>query len=112
MEISIENAGPFNSVRLYGQLDSKGAGSIYDTIVGLGSLGPGKVIVNVGSVTRVTRAGCSALIVAAKLFHTRTGERLHIYEASPAFISVLEGSGCDHFVQIHSTPHFGISFAA
>lgn len=112
MEISIENAGPFNSVRLYGQLDSRGAGSIYDTIVGLGSLGPGKVVVNVGSVTLVTRAGCRALIVAAKMLHSKTGEKLVINDASPEFASVFAGSGFDHLIKVEPSSEWQFNSAA
>ncbi|MEO0697828.1 MAG: hypothetical protein AAFY84_17225 [Pseudomonadota bacterium] len=112
MEVSIENAGPYNSVRLYGQLDSKGAGSIYDTIVGLGALGPGKVVVNVAAVTHATRAGCRALIVAAKMLHTRTGEKLLIDGASAEMVSILGGAGFDHLIVIHQSSHPVAAFAA
>ena len=112
MEISIENAGPHNSVRLYGKLDSRGAGAIYDTIVELGSLGPGKVVVNVGSVTHATRAGCRALIVAAKMLHTRTGEKLLIDDATPEIASILNGAGFSHLMQVHLRPEGRVNFAA
>ncbi|MEM1274061.1 MAG: STAS domain-containing protein [Pseudomonadota bacterium] len=100
MEISIENAGPFTRVRLYGRLDGKGMGSIYDTIVGLGSLGPGKLIVNLSDVDQATRAGTRALIIAAKMRHTRIGEKLVIEDASPEIAAVLKGSGVDHFIEV------------
>ncbi|MEM1362076.1 MAG: STAS domain-containing protein [Pseudomonadota bacterium] len=100
MNISIENVGPYNSVRLYGRLDSVGAGSIYDAIVGLGSLGPGKVIVNMEAVTQATRAGCRALIVSAKMLHAKTGEKLLIYDASHEFAAILEGAGYDHLIEV------------
>ncbi|MDP5220806.1 STAS domain-containing protein [Ruegeria sp. 2205SS24-7] len=112
MEISIENAGPYNSVRLYGQLDSKGAGSIYDTIVELGSLGPGKVIISVAGVTHATRAGCRALIVAAKMLHARTGEKLLVYDASPELVTILRGAGFDHLIVIYPSQHPLAAFAA
>lgn len=112
MEISIENAGPYNSVRLYGQLDSKGAGSIYDTIVELGCLGPGKVVVSVAAVTHVTRAGCRALIVAAKMLHARTGEKLLINDASPEMLSILSGAGFDHLILVRPCPHPLAAFVA
>jgi len=112
MEISVENAGPYNSVRLYGRLDSKGAGSIYDAIVELGSLGAGKVVVSVAAVTHVTRAGCSALIVAAKMLHARTGERLLINDASPEFVSILSGAGFDHLILIQPASDPLAAFAA
>ncbi|MEM9573589.1 MAG: STAS domain-containing protein [Pseudomonadota bacterium] len=112
MEISIENAGPYHSVRLCGRLDSKGAGSIYDTIVELGALGPGKVVVNTADVTHATRAGCRALIVAAKLHHARTGEKLLIYGASGEMSSILGGAGFDHLILIHQGPHPVAAFAA
>lgn len=112
MEISIENAGPYNRVRLYGQLDSKGAGSVYDTIVELGSLGPSKVVVDAAAVTHATRAGCRALIVAAKMHHARTGEKLLIYGASGEMASILGGAGFDHLIEIHQGPHPVAAFAA
>ncbi len=112
MEISIENAGPYNSVRLHGQLDSKGAVSIYDTIVELGALGPGKVVVNATTVTHATRAGCRALIVAAKMHHARTGEKLLICGASGEMASILGGAGFDHSIEVHQGPHLVAAFAA
>lgn len=112
MEISIEYAGPYNSVRLYGQLDSKGAGSIYDMIVELGVLGPGKVVVNAAAVTHATRAGCRALIVAAKLHHARTGEKLLIHGATGEMASILGGAGFDHLIVIHQGPYPVAAFAA
>lgn len=112
MEISIENAGPYNSVRLYGQLDSKGAGSIYDTIVRLGALGPGKVVVNAAAVTHATRAGCRALVVAAKMLHTRTGEKLQIDGASAEMVTIIEGAGFDHLITIQQGPDPVAAFAA
>lgn len=105
MEISIENAGPFTSVRLYGSLDSRGAGSIYDAIIGLGSSGPGKVIVNMAAVTQATRAGSSALIVAAKMLRAKTGEKLLIYDASPEVAALVEGSGHDHLIEVHTSTY-------
>ncbi|MEM9229385.1 MAG: hypothetical protein AAGB10_07230 [Pseudomonadota bacterium] len=112
VEISIENAGPYNSVRLYGQLDSKGAGSIYDSIVELGSLGPGKVVVGVAGVTHATRAGCRALIVAAKMLQARTGQKLLIHGASAEMVSILSGAGFDHLIVIHQSSHPLVAFAA
>ena len=112
MEISIEDVGPYSSVKLYGRLDSKGAGEIYDTIVELGSLGPGKVVVSVGSVTHATRAGCKALIVAAKLLHTRTGEKLLINDAAPEIASILKGAGFDHLIDVDQGSESGVGFAA
>lgn len=111
MEISIENAGPYTSVRLYGCLDSKGAGSIYDAIVGLGSSGPGKVIVDMAAVTHATRAGSSALLVAAKMLRARTGEKLMIYDASREVAALIEGSGHDHLIEVHSSPKVRSQFA-
>ncbi|MEM1129943.1 MAG: STAS domain-containing protein [Pseudomonadota bacterium] len=112
MEISIENAGPYNSVRLYGQLDSQGAGSIYDAIVGLGSLGPGKVVVDMGSVTHATRAGCGALFVAAKLLHVRTGHKLFIYNTTCEIARLFESSGYNHMIQVHRRSRIQSAFAA
>ncbi|WP_305985162.1 STAS domain-containing protein [Roseibium sp. MMSF_3544] len=103
MEINTENAGPYTSVRLDGRLDSKGAGSIYDAIIGLGSLGPGKVIVNMAAVTHATRAGSGALIVAAKMLRVRTGEKLLIYNASPQVAALIDGSGHNHLIEVHSS---------
>ena len=102
MQINIENAGPYISVKLDGRLDSKGAGSIYDAIIGLGSLGPGRVIVNMAAVTHATRAGSSALIVAAKILRAKTGEKLLIYDASPQVAALLEGSVHNHLIDVHS----------
>ncbi|MEM0946431.1 MAG: STAS domain-containing protein [Pseudomonadota bacterium] len=112
MEISVENAGPYNSVRLYGQLDSCGAGAIYEAIVELGSKGPGRVVVSVAEVTFATRAGCGALFVAAKLLHTRTGERMQITDASPEIASILNGAGFDHLVEVQLRPEAGVAFVA
>lgn len=103
MEINIENAGPYTSVKLKGRLNSVGVGSIYDALIGLGSLGPGKVIVNMAAVTHATRAGSSALIVAAKMLRARTGEKLLICNASHQVASLIEGSGHNHLIEVHSS---------
>lgn len=103
MEINIEHAGPYTSVRLSGRLDSKGAGSIYDAIIGLGSLGPGKVVVNMAAVTQATRAGSSALIVAAKMLRANTGEKLLIHDASPQVAALVASSGHNHLIEVHSS---------
>lgn len=103
MEIKIASAGPYTSVKLNGRLDGVGVGSIYDAIIGLGSLGPGKVIVNMAAVTHATRAGSSALIVAAKMLRARTGEKLLIYDASPEVASLFKGSGHNHLIEVHSS---------
>ncbi|MEM6467622.1 MAG: STAS domain-containing protein [Pseudomonadota bacterium] len=100
MKLSIEDLGLYKSVKLYGRLDSQSAGPIYDTLVGLGSLGPGKVIVNMSSVTVATRAGCKGLIVAAKMLHARTGQKLSIYGASGQVGTVLDQSGYEHLMEV------------
>lgn len=108
MEISIENAGPYNS----GRLDSRRAASIYDAVVGLGSLRPGRVVLNLGSVTHATRAGCRAIFVAAKMLHTRTGVKLCIEDASPDMEELLEQAGFDHLITVHRHPAESIMRAA
>lgn len=104
MEISIENAGPYNCVRLYGRLDSRGAASIYDAVVGLGALEPGRVVLNLGAVTHATRAGCSAIFVAAKMLHTRTGAKLCVVDAAPDMERLLERAGFDHLITVQRHP--------
>jgi len=100
VKISIENAGPITRARLYGRLDSKGMGSIYDAIVHLGSLGPGKIIVDLSEADQATRAGTRAFIVAAKMLHTRVGEKLLVHDASPEVAAILESSGYDHLIDV------------
>ncbi|MCY4333458.1 MAG: hypothetical protein OXC60_02135 [Litoreibacter sp.] len=100
MKVSIEKTGPVTRVRLQGRLDSKGMGSVYDSIVNLGSIEPGKVMVYLSEVEQATRAGTKALIVAAKLLHTRTGEKLLVHDASRDIAAILEGSGYDHLFDV------------
>lgn len=103
MEITIENAGQFSSVRLYGNLDSQGAGSVYDTIVGFGSTGPGHVVLHLGAVTSATRAGCRVIFVAAKLLQVRTGEKMLICDAPPNVAQLLRNAGFAHCIEILET---------
>ncbi|MEM1131166.1 MAG: STAS domain-containing protein [Pseudomonadota bacterium] len=100
MELSIENAGPYVSVRLYGHLDSRGSGDIYDAVVGLGALGPGHVVLDLEAVTGATRAGCGVIFVAAKMLLVRSGRKLHIYNASPEVADILTKAGFDHLIDV------------
>ncbi|MEM9708817.1 MAG: hypothetical protein AAF871_08480 [Pseudomonadota bacterium] len=100
MEISIENAGTHVSVRLYGCLDARGAGSIYDAVVGLGSLGPGPVMLDLGQVTSAAQAGTGAIFVAAKMLKTKTGRRHQIRDASQDVAELLAHRGFDHLIDL------------
>lgn len=100
MKIKIEKVGQNKCVRLCGRLDSQGAGSVYDAVVDLGAMSSGRVVLDLGSVTSATRAGCSAIFVAAKLLHFRTGSNLQVCEASPEVGSVLLNAGYAHLIQV------------
>lgn len=101
MELTIENAGPYTCVRLYGRLDSRGSASIYDAVVELGSLGPGNVILQMEMVTHATRAGCRAIFVAARMLNARARAPLWICDASPEVQSMLLGAGHDHLLRVN-----------
>lgn len=100
MKISIENVGPVTRVRLCGRLDSKGMAAIYESIVDLGSSEPRKVIVDLSEVAQATRAETRALIVAAKMLHTRIGEKLQFHDASPDIAAILKGCGYNHLIDV------------
>ena len=102
MEVSIENAGPFGRVYLHGRLTTATASGVYDAIVGLGSEPSGKVVVHAEGLEAATRAGCRAIIVAAKLLSVRRG-KLVICGANDAVKRVLSKAGFDYLITFCAT---------
>mgnify|MGYP001803536609 CR=1 FL=1 len=100
MKIVIE---PPRQVMLHGQLDSKGAGQIYDELVAFCRNSTAKVTLDMRGVESCTRAGCGVIFVAAKLLQ-RNGVRLQITHAPSATLKMISARGFEHLLTFEACP--------
>ena len=84
-------------VTLSGQLDSRGAGQIYDELVEFCRNNTADVALDMRHVVSCTRAGCGILFVVAKLLQ-QNGARLQIRNASSTVLKKISASGFDHLL--------------
>ncbi|KMW59683.1 hypothetical protein AIOL_004665 [Candidatus Rhodobacter oscarellae] len=83
---------PPRQAYLVGQLDSRGAGQIYDQLVEFVRGKTEDVTINTEAVTSFTRAGCSVLFVAAKLAQAK-GAKVRIRNASSGMERMCMATG-------------------
>lgn len=100
MKISTERP---RQVTLSGQLDSKGAGRIYDELVAFCRCSMADLVLDLRDVKSCTRAGSGVLFVVAKLLQ-QNGARLRIKNARSAVLETIFASGFDHLLVLEACP--------
>lgn len=110
LEVSIEAAGSNTRLRLRGTLAASSAASAYDAIVAAAAAPGRQVHLDLSGLEDATRAGCRAVLVAAKLLHGRGG-RMTIFGARPRVELVLKNAGFDAVLRFRdaSAPSGGAS---
>ncbi|WP_226577676.1 STAS domain-containing protein [Acuticoccus sediminis] len=92
MNIWVNAHGDLLIVGVSGVVDSRAAGPLYDTLVGCSRHRGARLIVDLGGVTRLTRAGVRGLLVAARLVR-QGGGTMRICGAGPEAASLLADLG-------------------
>jgi anti-anti-sigma factor len=101
MEISTKEVAGITFVYFEGQLISTTAGKASDELVSLVRGGSRKIILNLRGLSFISSAGLRSILVASKLLRTSSGE-LRICEVNDTVRQVLETSGFNSLVQIHT----------
>ena len=99
MNIGYRTVGDVIIVDMQGRLDSQGSGLAYDELVKTAKSDNKKVVLNLANLEYASSAGLRAILTAAKLLKTSSGE-MRICNAKGVVKEVLEASGFDHLVNI------------
>jgi anti-anti-sigma factor len=89
-------------VRVSGAVDSHASGQLFDSLVQCVVEGRTGLIVDVSQVNLVTRAGLRALLVAAKMMKSGSGE-MRICCARGSVLDFLRNCGFDHLIKVDCT---------
>ena len=85
-------------VYLKGELTSQNSGHTYDELVRIAKIGDKRVVVHVGEVTSLTRAGARGLLVASKLIRGAGGE-MRICGGDPSVVESLIKLGFNELIR-------------
>lgn len=122
MELTLTSRGDLLIVRVYGAVESRTSGKLYDTLAAAFCEGWSKLIVDLSQATELTHAGLRGVIVAARLLRSVRGE-MRLCVADDRAQAMLIGLGFNHLIKCQPSieaaqaamspnPHDGESEAA
>ena len=97
MELAIKSFNDILIVEVSGEVDSRAAGPLYDTLVRSVEFGWRKLVVDLSRVERVTRVSVRAFIVASRMLKSTRGE-LRLCTADPAVAGFLSDLGFNYLL--------------